>query len=135
MQTFKYPLTVFSADGSHCETVETLAGTRATYTALPSALLERLGIERRRRIRFELPDGSITEMEAGEAQVSIEGVKSSCIMVFADDGLPPLLGAEAIEGVAMEVDPEQPRLRPFRPRFGGLRLCSAQLAQPPASKQ
>lgn len=134
MQTFKYPVTVFSADGSQCETVETLAGTRATHTSLPSSLLQRLGIEWRRTVMVEMPDGSFTEMYAGAARLSIEGVKATCTVLFADDHLPPLLGKTSLSNVIMEVDPEQPRLRRRRRLLlgGGPRLVS-QPAQPPAN--
>ena len=133
MQTFKYPVTVFSADGSQCETVETLAGTRATHTSLPSSLLQRLGIEWRRTVKVELPDRSFTELYAGEAKLSIDGVKATCIVLFADDDWQPMLGKTSLSSVIMEIDPEQPRLR-RRQRLllgGGPRLVS-QPAQPPA---
>ena len=134
MTTFNYPLTVFSADGSHCEVVDTLAGTRATHTSLPSALLQRLGIEWRRTVKVELPDGSFTEMYAGEAELSIEGLKTIAPVLFADDGLPPLLGKTSLSGVFMEVDPEQPRLRRRRLLLGGGPRLVSQPAQPPASE-
>lgn len=136
MQTFNYPLTVFSADGSHCETVEALAGTRTTHTSLPSSLLQRLGIEWRRTVKVELPDGSFTEWYAGEARLSIDGVKATCIVLFADDHLQPRLGKTSLSSVIMEVDPEQPRLR-RRQRLllgGGPRLVSPP-APPPANQQ
>ena len=135
MQTFNYPVTVFSADGSHCETVEALAGTRTTHTSLPSSLLQRLGIEWRRTVKVELPDGSFTEMYAGEAQLSIDGVKTTAPVLFAEDHLQPRLGKTSLSGVFMEVDPEQPRLRRRRLLLGGGPRLVSQPAQPPANQQ
>ena len=111
MGTFFWPITVESSDG---ETVEALVDTGASYTSLPASMLRRLGIVPRRRLEFELADGSVIEQNIGEATVRIDGVEATSIVVFADDGTPPLLGASTLEGVTMVVDRVAKRLAPTR---------------------
>ena len=114
MGTFFWPMTVESSDGETVETVEALVDTGASYTSLPASMLRRLGIVPRRRLEFELADGSVMEQEIGEATVRIDGVEATSIVVFADDGAPPLLGAYTLEGVTTVVDPVAKRLAPTR---------------------
>ena len=114
MGTFFWPITVESSDGETVETVEALVDTGASYTSLPASMLRRLGIAPRRRLEFELADGSVIEQNIGEATVRIDGVEATSIVVFADDGTPPLLGASTLEGVTMVVDRVAKRLAPTR---------------------
>ena len=114
MGTFHWPVTVISADGLRRETVEALVDTGSTFTALPAALLERLGIERGPQLDFTLADGSVMWQESGWAQLSVNGVEASCIVLFAEDDLLPLLGADTLEAVEMLVDPVRELLLPLR---------------------
>ena len=114
MGTFHWPVTVISADGLRRETVAALVDTGSTYTSLPAALLERLGIARGRPLDFVLADGSLVAQDTGQALLSINGVEVLRVVVFADDAMPPLLGAHTLEGAEMLVDPVQRRLLPAR---------------------
>ena len=114
MGTFHWPVTVISADGLRRETVEALVDTGSTFTALPAALLERMGIERGPSLDFTLADGSVMWQEAGEAWLSVDGVEANCIVLFAKDDLLPLLGADTLEAVEMLVDPVRELLLPLR---------------------
>lgn len=121
MGTFTYPLEVFSADGSRSETVDATVDTGSTYTCLRASMLRELGIVARRRIRSELADGSIVEDPIGEARVRVEGVETTTIVVFVDDGAPALLGAYTLEGALLVVDPVRQRLAPTHAlRYGHL---------------
>ena len=77
-------------------------------------MLRRLGIVPRRRLEFELADGSVMEQEIGEAKLWVDGVEATRIVVFGDDNAPILLGADTLEGVTMVVDPVGKRLAPTR---------------------
>jgi predicted aspartyl protease len=114
MGTFHWPLTVLSADGDREETVQALVDTGASYASLSASMLRRLGIVPQRRLEFELADGGVIEQEIGFATVRIDGVTAPTIVVFADDNAPPLMGAHALEGVTMVVDPVGRRLAPTR---------------------
>ena len=57
--------------------VDVLVDTGSTYTVLPRALLEELGVESHRRGQFELADGTIVERDLGRVWVSFEETGSS----------------------------------------------------------
>ena len=112
MGTFSCQIEVFSADGSRSESVDALVDTGSTYTCLPSDLLNRLGVQPRRRIQSELADRSIVEDAIGEARVRVEGVDATTIVVIVDEAAPTLLGAYTLEGALLIVDPVRQRLAP-----------------------
>lgn len=112
MGTFNWRVTVISADGARRETVEALVDTGASYTSLPAAMLERMGIERGPSLDFTLADGSVMWQESGEARLRVSGVAAPCIVLFAEDGLLPLLGADTLEKVGMLVNPVHELLLP-----------------------
>ena len=113
MGTFNWAVTVISADGRRRETVEALVDTGATYTSLPSAMLERLGIERGPQLDFTLADGRVMWQESGEAILRINGAAAICTVLFAEDDLLPLLGAETLERIEMLVGPVRKLLLPI----------------------
>ena len=112
MGTFSHPIEVIAADGSRSTTVDALVDTGSTYTCLPAALMQDLGIIPYRRIRSELADGSIVEDGIGEARVRVSGIELTTIVIFAGTGAPALLGAYTLEGALLAVDPVGQRLRP-----------------------
>ena len=61
-------------------TIEALVDTGSLYTTVPTSLLEEIGTERLRQVRFELADGSVMETDIGVAVVAIDGheVATSC---------------------------------------------------------
>ena len=75
-------------------------------------LLNRLGVQPRRRIQSELADRSIVEDAIGEARVRVEGVDATTIVVIVDEAAPTLLGAYTLEGALLIVDPVRQRLAP-----------------------
>ena len=75
MGTSNWPLSVVSADGENVETVDALVDTGAVYTSLPASMLCRLGIVPRRKMKFELADGSVIEEDIGYAAVRVEGIE------------------------------------------------------------
>ena len=62
--------------------------------------------------RFLLADGRRIEMDYGEARATVDGESVTTLVVFGEDGSPPLLGAYTLEGLALAVDPEAQRLVP-----------------------
>jgi clan AA aspartic protease len=112
MGTFSCPIEIISADGARSETVDALVDTGSTYTCVPAILLHELGVVPYRRIQSELADGSVVDDEIGEARIRIEGVETTTIVVFVGEGAPALLGAYALEGALLAVDPVRQRLAP-----------------------
>ena len=116
--TFSYPIEVISADGTRSETVSALVDTGSTFTCLPASLLHELGIVPRRRIRSELPDGSIVDDDVGDAYVRVAGIERPTIVTFAEENTPPVIGKYTLTGALLVVDAVQQRLAPTH----GLRI-------------
>ena len=112
MGTFTYPIEVVSADGSRTEKVDATVDTGSTYTCFPSTMLHNLGIVPYRRIQSELADGSIVEDDLGIVNVRVEGIETPTLVIFTDEGAPALLGAYALQGALLVVDPVRQRLAP-----------------------
>ena len=105
MGVFTYPLEVGDPRGERFETVDAMVDTGATFTVLPSAQLERLGVQVRRKARFRIANGSVLELNVGETVVRLYGQTITTPVVFAEEGTPTILGAVALETALLAVDP------------------------------
>ncbi len=112
MSIFRYPLEVGSPDGGEFRTVEALVDTGATFSVVPSPVLERLGVEQIETVSFRIANNTIIERSIGETLVRIEGKTFSTIVVFGDEDATPLLGVYALERALLAVDPVGQRLVP-----------------------
>ena len=112
MGTFKWPVQISSLDGERSAEVEATVDTGAFYCAMPARLLRRLGIEPEQKRRMRLADGQIVDIELGPAFVAVDGKRAPMLVSFSEDGAPILLGAYALEGLRLSVDPEGERLIP-----------------------
>ena len=91
-------------------TVEALVDTGSLYTTVPASLLEEIGTERIRQMRFELADGSFMETDVGVAVIAIDGHEAATIVAFGPEGVEPLLGAMSLQQLEMAVDMKNERL-------------------------
>lgn len=112
MGTFYWPLEVASPDGSRWETVQALVDTGASHTVLPSSLLRRLGVAPFRSVLHRIADGSRIEREIGETKLRVNGLEATRIVAFGSEDVPPLLGADTLQGILLAVDPVEERLVP-----------------------
>jgi clan AA aspartic protease len=112
MGIFRYSSEIGGPDGGEFEQVDALVDTGSTFTVIPSAILNRLGVEPLQRVRFRLADGAIIQRAIGDAHVRIEGQMFSTIIVFGDDDGVALLGAYTLERALLAVDPVGQRLVP-----------------------
>jgi aspartyl protease family protein len=112
MGTFHVDVEIGDPEGRRYEPVEALVDTGATYTSLPRAFLEALGIVPHSRAWFRLADGHHVQREIGHARIKIGGNTTITIVVFADAESPVLLGAYALEGLLLAPDPVGRRLVP-----------------------
>lgn len=87
-----------------------MVDTGSTYSFMPASLLERLGIEPFREMIFILAGGGRIKRALGEARVQVLRRQATTIVVFGDEGAIPLLGAHALEGMGLAVDPVHRRL-------------------------
>ena len=112
MGTFSWPVRISALDGERSADVEAMVDTGTAYSALPGGLLRELGVEPDRRRRLRLADGQFVHANSGWARVTVNGESAPTVVVFADDDAPLLLGAHALEGLGLAVDPVKKRLVP-----------------------
>ena len=110
MGTFRYPVEIGDPTGTEFELVNPLVDTGATYSFMPASLLEQLGVETLREMTFITAGGGRIRHRIGEAPVRTYGRQATTIVVFGDDDAIPLLGAHALEGLGLAVDPVHERL-------------------------
>ena len=118
MATFSMPIEIAGPDRERFETVNALAGTRATYTMLPASILTSLGVSPIDKRWFRFPNGERIRMDIGEAAIRIDGRVRTSIVVFADEDSRPILGMVTLEAFSVAVDTVNQRLIP-KPAFLG----------------
>ena len=112
MSTFTHPITLYSASGDQSEVVEALVDTGSAFTAVPSPVLERLGIKPHRTVRLRLANGQIDQRDLGRVVAELDGVEEIILCMFADAAGPAIIGASALEALLLAVDPVNKRLVP-----------------------
>ena len=120
MSTFSVPMEIGDSTGTRFEKVDAFVDSGSTFTSVPRELLERLGIRPRRTVRVRLADGRVTEKDAGEALIRLQGLEGTSPVIFNEPGESVLLGAVTLESFLLGVDPVEQRLIPVE----GLRLTS-----------
>ena len=110
MGTFRYPIALGNPSGTEFEVLNALVDTGATYSFMPASLLERLELEPIRDMTFVIAGGGRIERTLGEARVRVAGRQATTIVVFGEEDAIPLLGAHALEGLGLAVDPVNRRL-------------------------
>ncbi len=111
---FYHEMQVVSANGDRVEVVDTLVDTGASYSQVPGSILQRLGIVPTDTVEAELADGRVVEDLAAEIRVRIDGLETFTWMTFGPEGVASLMGAHALEGVRLAVDPLRRVLVPTR---------------------
>ena len=100
--------------GERFETVEVMVYAGSTFSQISGELLRRLGVSVQRFIESELVDGSIENVQVGEALIRLEGQQITTPLMFAGAGEPNLLGMVALGAALLAVDPVKQRLYPTR---------------------
>jgi clan AA aspartic protease len=112
VSTFKVELEVGDPDGGRWERISLPVDTGSAYTVVPRGVLESLGVKPFRRARFRLADGRAFDQEIGQTWIRLNGSSVISIVAFGEEGDEPLLGAYALEGLLLAVDPVGERLVP-----------------------
>ena len=94
--------------------LEFLIDSGAVYSAMPTSVLEALGIVRLSRHEFTLADGTYRAYDVGEAFFEFDRRCGTSRVVFAPDGVTPLLGAVTLESLGLMVNPVTRELMPMR---------------------
>lgn len=125
MGTFRYPITLYSRDGTQSRQVEALVDTGATYTWVPRPLLEGLGHQPAFRQRLRLANGSVIERDGSEVVVEIDGARRTTVVIFGNAGSEALLGAVTLEQFSLAPDPVTRRLVPVEALLMGMSACGS----------
>ncbi|NOT00520.1 MAG: clan AA aspartic protease [Phycisphaerales bacterium] len=92
----------------------------SSITMVPGDVLRQLGVKPFRKDRFELADGTMTEMQIGLAMVAVKGVTVGTEVAFGPDDAEPLLGAITLQSANLIWDAQReellpsPRLKPLK---------------------
>jgi len=110
--------------GARAVVPNVLVDTGAELSRIPAAILESLGVERRKQWRFRQADGSIVERWAGWAGIYVAGTSTVDEIVFGEPGDLILLGARSLEGMNLRVDPFKKALVDAGPAPAGAGLVT-----------
>jgi predicted aspartyl protease len=80
---------------------------------IAASMLEEIGIEPTKRQIFEYANGARTELDMAPIMVRIDGDETPTWVIFGEEGSSPILGAHALEGLLLGVDPYGQRLIPI----------------------
>ena len=114
MGTFYHEMQVISANGDRVETVDALVDTGASYSQVPGSILQRLGIAPTDTVEAVLAGGRVVEDLAAEIRVRIDGLETFTWVTFGPEEVASLMGAHALEGVRLAVEPLRRVLVPTR---------------------
>ena len=104
MSIFTVPVEFGDPQGQRFERVDALVDTGASHTALPASRLRSLGVEPREQGKFKLANGAIVTRDVGQTWIRTDGRTIMTVVVFADEGAVPLLGAVTLEELRLGVD-------------------------------
>lgn len=107
MGTFRIDVEIENAasPGPRASLRNVLVDTGAELSWFPAAVLESLGIERRRRQDFRQADGMIITRWTGPAFIYAADTTTTDDVVFGEANDLVLLGARSLEGLNLRIDP------------------------------
>ena len=110
MGVFTVPIHIAAQEGQDLQEFDAIVDTGAAFTLLPAAVLDGLGVTRRRKETFRLANGEIDELDMGLAWIRVDGKETPTWVIFAEEGSAVLLGAYTLEGLVLGVDPGEGKL-------------------------
>jgi len=113
MGSFSAKLRVWNPNSPEkVEELEAMVDTGAAFSWMHRDRLERLGVEKLRRIGFRAIDGSIIERDTAAVWVANNEFKAPDIIVMAERTDMEVIGVHTIEGLGLAADPVQKKLIP-----------------------
>ena len=113
MSSFYVQIEIAGPDRRHWVGMDALVDTGAFISSVPASVLRSLGVAPagKRRVRFG--QGDVREMDYAQTWLRFGGQEIMTFVMFNAEGTTPLLGAFALEGLFMAVDPVDQRLVPI----------------------
>jgi clan AA aspartic protease len=96
------------------EGVRFLVDSGATYSLLPKAVWEAIGLQAKRRLSFSLADGTSVERSVSEAHVALPQGEAHTPVILGEEGDEALLGTVTLEILGLVLNPFDRTLRPMR---------------------
>ena len=90
--------------------LEALVDTGASISSAPASVLQDLGVTPLFRQSFRFGQGEARHMDVGQTWIRVEDREVITLVLFNEEDTQPLLGALALEGVFMGLDPVGKRL-------------------------
>ncbi len=112
MYELALPFTLYNPDGSRSRTLLGTIDTGASFTVIPEAILDELGVARGELLLFSLADESLQERNTGYAQMELAGCSETVTVVFGSGNRKILIGAESLIELRLVVDLVNKRLMP-----------------------
>ena len=97
MGTVTVTIQVGDLRGHQFEELDIIVDTGSTYTSVPRAMLERLGVPIQRSMPSQTADGRIVPVDIGQTIVRLEGFEFYTPVIFAAENEPSLLGVVTLE--------------------------------------
>ncbi len=94
--------------------IELLVDSGALFSVVPESILDALGVVRKHRHEFTLADGTHVAYDVGEVNFAVGDLDATSKVVFAPEGVTPLLGVVALESLALMLNPVTRELLPMR---------------------
>ncbi len=110
MGTFYISIDLGDEQGANWRALDALVETGASSTFIPASVLEELGVRPVSTERFRFAQGEVKELPVGYTWIRFAGKELITQVIFNAEGTSPLLGALALEGAYMAVDPVCQRL-------------------------
>jgi clan AA aspartic protease len=96
------------------ESVRFLVDSGATYSLLPKAVWQAVGLTPKRRQSFVLADGTTVERSVSEAFLVLPQGESHTPVILGEEGDEALLGAVTLENLGLVLNPFDRTLHPMR---------------------
>lgn len=112
MGEVRVTIAVGDRQGQAFEEVEVIVDTGSTFTAVPRAMLQRIGVTVERSVPSRTADGRTVPVDVAHTTVRLEGLEFPTPIIFAEEGEPNLLGMVTLEQAALSVNPLDRRLVP-----------------------
>jgi predicted aspartyl protease len=93
--------------------LEALVDTGATYTSLPTEILDSLGVKKVDKVNIEFANGIVEERYLGNVFIEVEGKVCPNRVIFAKKGDATVLGLITLESCGLTVDPINRKLVPL----------------------
>ena len=106
------PFTLSGPNNARSPILHGTVDTGASFTVIPEAVLDELGVARGELLLFSLADGSLQERHIGYALMELAGRSETVTVVFGGGSRKILIGAESLVELRLAVDLVYERLLP-----------------------